>query len=188
MRPFVKAICEKIGAEAGQSDRRGLTVDESLRVKGTRLGEVFAIGDCAVSGKPPTAQVASQQGKYLGRLFRQGKEDLIKDPNNAGFSYNHQGSMAYIGEGKAVAEIFPEGLLKLGHSSITDHLIWRSLYGDSDHIRMLGLGGFAVWRSTYVSKMFSPRVRFCVTSDWMRTTLFGRPAASSAQGTTDMIS
>ena len=29
--------------------------------------EVFAIGDCAVSGKPPTAQVAYQQG--LVELF-----------------------------------------------------------------------------------------------------------------------
>lgn len=45
-----------------------------MRVKGTKPGEaewheisaalvqVFAIGDCAVSGKPPTAQVAYQQG------------------------------------------------------------------------------------------------------------------------------
>ena len=31
--------------------------------------EVFAIGDCAVSGKPPTAQVAYQQGPASVRLF-----------------------------------------------------------------------------------------------------------------------
>ncbi|CAK0811576.1 unnamed protein product, partial [Prorocentrum cordatum] len=56
MRPFTRSMCEKIGKENGQTDRRGLLVDECLRVKGTRPGEVFAIGDCAVSGKPPTAQ------------------------------------------------------------------------------------------------------------------------------------
>merc|ERR1719413_190096 len=73
-------------------------VDESLRVKGTKLGEVFAIGDCAVSGKPPTAQVAYQQGKYLGRMFRAGNTHSISDPAAKPFHYNHQGSMAYIGE------------------------------------------------------------------------------------------
>merc|ERR1719265_1622257 len=93
MRPFTKALCEKIGKDNGQNDRRGLLVDECLRVKGTRPGEVFAIGDCAVSGKPPTAQVAYQQGKYLGRMFRCGSEQAIADPQTAPFDYNHQGSM-----------------------------------------------------------------------------------------------
>ncbi|CAK8985529.1 Probable NADH-ubiquinone oxidoreductase C3A11.07, partial [Durusdinium trenchii] len=87
MRPFTRALCEKIGKEHGQTDRRGLVVDECLRVRGTRPGEVFAVGDCAVSGKPPTAQVAYQQGKYLGRMFRLGKEHLITDPKSPPFKY-----------------------------------------------------------------------------------------------------
>merc|ERR1719262_791931 len=99
MRPFTRSMCEKIGKENGQTDRRGLLVDECLRVKGTRPGEVFAIGDCAVSGKPPTAQVAYQQGKYLGRVFRLGQQHLISDPEAPKFEYNHQGTMAYIGQG-----------------------------------------------------------------------------------------
>ena len=37
--------------------RRGLAVDEWLRVKGVHDGSVFALGDCALSGLPPTAQV-----------------------------------------------------------------------------------------------------------------------------------
>lgn len=183
MRPFTKALCQKIGPEAGQTDRRGLLVDSCLRVKGTPLGEVFALGDCAVSGKPPTAQVAAQQGKYLGRLFRAGMEDKIRDAEAPPFSYLHQGTMAYIGDSQAATELFPNGLIKLGRSSITDHMWWRSLYGDSDHIRVMGVAGFAVWRSVYFSKMYSARSRWCVASDWIRTTLFGRPAASSVQGT-----
>eukprot|EP00401_Gymnodinium_catenatum_P015651 CAMPEP_0117486266 /NCGR_PEP_ID=MMETSP0784-20121206/15388_1 /TAXON_ID=39447 /ORGANISM="" /LENGTH=481 /DNA_ID=CAMNT_0005280871 /DNA_START=1 /DNA_END=1446 /DNA_ORIENTATION=- len=187
MRPFTKQLCQKIGADAGQTDRRGLLVDECLRVKGTRLGEVFAIGDCAVSGKPPTAQVAAQQGKYLGRMFRAGNEDSISDDSTKGFAYSHQGTMAYIGDSKAATELFPNGLIKLGRSSITDHLWWRSLYGECDHVRVMGLAGFAVWRSVYFSKMYSSRGRWSVASDWMRTSFFGRPASTSAQGTATIL-
>jgi len=116
MRPFTRSMCEKIGKENGQTDRRGLLVDECLRVKGTRPGEVFAIGDCAVSGKPPTAQVAFQQGKYLGRMFRLGKQHEISDPEAPKFEYNHQGTMAYIGQGEAATELNPNALIKLGRS------------------------------------------------------------------------
>jgi NADH dehydrogenase FAD-containing subunit len=42
-------------------------VDNYLRVKGVADGSVFALGDCCVAaGCFPTAQAASQQGKYLG--------------------------------------------------------------------------------------------------------------------------
>ncbi|CAE7263248.1 unnamed protein product [Symbiodinium sp. CCMP2592] len=194
MRPFTRSVCEKIGKENGQTDRRGLLVDECLRVKGTKLGEVFAIGDCAVSGKPPTAQVAYQQGKYLGRMFRLGKEHLISDPEAAPFKYCHQGTMAYIGDSQGAAEIDPNAFIKLGRSSVTDHMWWRSLYGDTDQLRVMGPAGFAIWRSTYFSawhglirdevlkccsrcmlvlafqgKLFSSRNRWSVASDWLRT-------------------
>lgn len=183
MRPFTKQLCEQIGKENGQTDRRGLLVDECLRVKGTKPGEVFAIGDCAVSGKPPTAQVAYQQGKYLGRQFRLGGQHLIDSPETPAFEYNHQGTMAYIGKGEAATEINPNAMIKLGRSSITDHFWWRSLYGDVDQLRVMGPVGFAIWRSTYFCKLLSNRNRWSVASDWMRNAAFGRPAASSAQGT-----
>jgi len=187
MRPFTKALCQKIGPDAGQTDRRGLLVDGAMRVKGTRLGEVFALGDCAVSGKPPTAQVAAQQGKYLGRIFRAGREADIIDVETEPFKYNHQGTMAYIGDGEAATELFPNGLIKLGRSSVTDHMWWRSLYGDVDHIRVMGVAGFAVWRSVYFSKMYSMRGRWCVASDWCSTSIFGRPAAAPIQGTATVV-
>eukprot|EP00747_Dinoflagellata_sp_TGD_P111348 gnl/TRDRNA2_/TRDRNA2_171205_c0_seq5.p1 gnl/TRDRNA2_/TRDRNA2_171205_c0~~gnl/TRDRNA2_/TRDRNA2_171205_c0_seq5.p1 ORF type:complete len:512 (+),score=94.90 gnl/TRDRNA2_/TRDRNA2_171205_c0_seq5:87-1622(+) len=183
MRPFTKALCEKIGKDKGQTDRRGLVVDECLRVKGTVPGEVFAVGDCAFSGKPPTAQVAYQQGKYLGRMFRAGATHLIADPEAPGFKYNHQGSMAYIGEGQGAAEIDPNSIVKLGRSSITDHLWWRSLYGETNQLRVMGSVGFFIWRSVYFSKLLSGRNRWAVASDWTKTEFFGRPVASSAQGT-----
>eukprot|EP00933_Yihiella_yeosuensis_P080313 TRINITY_DN93725_c0_g1_i1.p1 TRINITY_DN93725_c0_g1~~TRINITY_DN93725_c0_g1_i1.p1 ORF type:complete len:510 (+),score=102.81 TRINITY_DN93725_c0_g1_i1:71-1600(+) len=183
MRPFVRDLCANIGLEKGQTDRRGIVVDECMRVKGTPLGEVFAIGDCAFSGKPPTAQVAYQQGKYLGRMFRLGKQHSITDPECSPFVYNHQGSMAYIGDGQAAAEIDPKAFIKLGENSFTDHVWWRSLYGDDGQVRFMGPIGFAVWRTTYFSKLVSARNRWAVMSDWLRTSLYGRPAASSSQGT-----
>ncbi|KAH9251388.1 hypothetical protein BASA81_010799 [Batrachochytrium salamandrivorans] len=42
-----------------QQDRRGLLVDGHFRVKGTN--NCYAIGDCAISKYPPTAQVAFQE-------------------------------------------------------------------------------------------------------------------------------
>ena len=57
-------------------------------------------GDCAFSGKPPTAQVASQQGTYLGRVFR----DEAANPSKP-FSYFHKGVLAYIGSGEAAAAL-----------------------------------------------------------------------------------
>merc|ERR1712151_706604 len=113
--------------------------------------------------------------------------DQISSENALGFDYKHQGSMAYIGDSKAAAEVYPNGLLWLGQSSITDHFFWRSLHGEMDHARVLGFAGFTVWRSTYFSKMYSTRCRWSVGSDWMRTTFFGRPAASSAQGTANLL-
>jgi NADH:ubiquinone reductase (non-electrogenic) len=82
---------------------------------------IFAIGDCTASSYAPTAQVASQQGGYLARLFAQlAKRDALEEQlvgENAGklskeeedkvvksiegiklrpFHYSHQGSLAYV--------------------------------------------------------------------------------------------
>jgi len=183
MRPFTQQVADQIGKEEGQTDRRGLVVDGSMRVKGTPLGEVFALGDCAVSGKPPTAQVAAQQGKYLGRMFRRGSESMITDAEAAPFVFKDKGKMAYIGESKAAAEIQPAGVLRLGNGKMSDYSFWRSLYGEQDDVRFLGWTGFAVWRYTYFSTMFSTRNQYAVGMDWSRSALFGRPATSSVVGT-----
>lgn len=180
-RPVTKKICESIGAE--QQDKRGLVVDEFLRVKGTPAGEVFAMGDCAVSGFAPTAQVASQQGRYLGRVFR----DEMAVPKLP-FDYTHKGTIAYIGGGEAAASI--PAPTKVAH--VTNNVLFRQLYNDvhrtddegkgGSTIDALGLGGFAIWKSVYFSQLFSYRNRFNVCSDYIRTFFFGRNVAISRQG------
>src|SRR5699024_8575420 len=65
VRPIVKDLMARIPAQ--KDSRRGLAVNEYLVVQGTR--DIWAIGDCAVAGYAPTAQVASQEGGFLARLF-----------------------------------------------------------------------------------------------------------------------
>ena len=136
LRPVVKDLMTQIPAQ--KDSRRGLAVNEYLVVNGTE--NVWAVGDCAIANYAPTAQVASQEGAFLARLFNSlAKTDTINrelatlseaQAKAAGdqrtqifdqiktlqkslrrikqigpFEYSHQGSLAYIGHDKAVADI-----------------------------------------------------------------------------------
>ena len=93
-----------------------ILVDSKLRVPG--VDGVFALGDCAVSQDKPLAmlaQVANQQGKYLGNAFN---KDIDKP-----FSYIFMGSMAQLGTRKAVADL--NGPILMG---LPAFLAWRSAY------------------------------------------------------------
>ncbi|KAG8938062.1 NADH:ubiquinone oxidoreductase [Tulasnella sp. 424] len=52
-----------------QTNRRGLLVDDYLRMLG--VNDVYAIGDCTATSYALTAQVATQEGRYLARLLGQ---------------------------------------------------------------------------------------------------------------------
>ncbi|KII85333.1 hypothetical protein PLICRDRAFT_44604 [Plicaturopsis crispa FD-325 SS-3] len=157
---------------SAQTNKRGITVDDHLRMAGTG-GSIFALGDCTSSSYAPTAQVASQQGAYLGRLFAQmaKQESLAAQLKNAKegvdpaeiqkqldkikfrpFHYSHQGSLAYIGSDKAIADLpFFNG-----------------------NIASAGVATYLFWRSAYISTLFSLRNRTLVANDWLKTKLFGR--------------
>lgn len=157
VRSIVKDLISKIPAQ--KDSRRGLAVNEYLVVQGTR--DIWAVGDCAVAGYAPTAQVASQEGSFLARLFNnmaktQDLEDKIRElssslnvkPGNSAeiasrieeyerqlrrikdikpFHYSHQGSLAYIGSEKAVADVsWWNGNIASGGSMT--YLFWRSAY------------------------------------------------------------
>ena len=178
-RPLTKALCHSIGKE--QSDRRGLVVDGHQRVKGAK--HVWAIGDCAFTGNPPTAQVASQEGKYLGRLFRDyDLDDAAAIDAAAPFSYHHAGTMAYVGGASAIAQL-PN---PLGKGSTSDHFFWRSIYSacENDHehhtVNLAGGSAFGLWRSTYFSKLLSGKNRLSVALDWLSASFFGRDITAAA--------
>eukprot|EP01114_Cavostelium_apophysatum_P020040 TRINITY_DN660_c0_g2_i3.p1 TRINITY_DN660_c0_g2~~TRINITY_DN660_c0_g2_i3.p1 ORF type:complete len:624 (+),score=111.34 TRINITY_DN660_c0_g2_i3:535-2406(+) len=94
---------------------------------------------------PATAQVASQQGTYLGKSFNLKAQQI--EPS--GFAYKHFGSFAYIGDETAVADF-------------------------SNKIVFGGWGAWWLWRSIYLSKQVSWRNKMLVSFDWFKTIVFGR--------------
>jgi NADH:ubiquinone reductase (non-electrogenic) len=68
MRTITKDLMAKLGQH--QTNKRGLTVDDHMVLSGSN-GTIYAIGDCTATSYAPTAQVASQQGSYVARLFNQ---------------------------------------------------------------------------------------------------------------------
>lgn len=183
LRPVVKDLMAQIPAQ--KDSRRGLAVNEYLVVKGTE--NIWAVGDCAIANYAPTAQVASQEGAFLARLFNSlAKTDTINrelahlsevQSTKSGdertlvfdqikalqkqlrrvkqigpFEYSHQGSLAYIGHEKAVADIS-----------------WLS-----GNLASGGTMTYLFWRSAYLSMCFSTRNRVLVCVDWLKAKLFGR--------------
>ncbi|KAJ2934436.1 hypothetical protein H1R20_g2665, partial [Candolleomyces eurysporus] len=180
-RKITQDLMAKLPAD--QTNRRGITVDDSLRMKGAE--DIFSIGDCTATSYAPTAQVASQQGAYLARVLHQlaKKDRLEKELKNLEsldvegdqekarvqkeiavtrskiskiqpkpFHYSHQGTLAYIGSEKAIADLpFMNGNIASG-----------------------GVATFLFWRSAYLSTLFSLRNRTLVATDWLKVKLFGR--------------
>jgi NADH:ubiquinone reductase (non-electrogenic) len=112
VRPVIRNLMAKLPET--QTIRRGLAVDDWLQLNGAE--GIYALGDASATKYAPTAQVASQQGKYLARLFGQlavcdhleqelktmeeGEEKekkarkLQKAKAIKPFEYSHQGSLA----------------------------------------------------------------------------------------------
>ncbi|KIJ56296.1 hypothetical protein M422DRAFT_23586 [Sphaerobolus stellatus SS14] len=165
-----------------QNNRRGLLVDDHLILKGSN-GTIFALGDCTFTQYAPTAQVASQEGAYLARVFDKiGKRDKLQAELDAlkanklvgkavddaaiaklekqvekysrirPFHYSHQGSLAYIGSEKAIADL---------------NFFQRPFASG-------GAATYYFWRSAYLSTLFSLRNRTLVATDWVKVKLFGR--------------
>eukprot|EP01132_Coremiostelium_polycephalum_P000989 gene989-1255_t len=168
-RKITTQLMNSIGTNV-QNNRRGLLVDDYFRVLGA--DGIWAIGDCSISVNKPlaqTAQVASQQGRYLGRLFNQMADEMDKDKKDREaktentqydqilkkqplFKYKHYGTLAYVGDHQAVAEFKGDGSTTSFEGYITYYL----------------------WRSVYFTKLLSVRNRVLVTFDWMKSTVFGR--------------
>lgn len=183
LRPVVKDLMSQIPAQ--KDSRRGLAVNEYLVVNGTE--NVWAVGDCAIANYAPTAQVASQEGAFLARLFNslaktqainvelaqlsdaqataksEDRGEILTEIKNlqkklhrvkqvGPFEYSHQGSLAYIGSERAVADIS-----------------WLS-----GNFASGGTLTYLFWRSAYLSMCFSTRNRVLVCLDWLKAKLFGR--------------
>ena len=85
---------QNINDKLNINNKFGIPVNKYLQVENTK--NVFALGDCAYSGHPPTAQVAYQQGKYLANNFNNNKFNIKP------FEFNNKGQICYIGRGNSV--------------------------------------------------------------------------------------
>ncbi|KAI8620661.1 pyridine nucleotide-disulfide oxidoreductase-domain-containing protein [Chytriomyces sp. MP71] len=160
-RSLTKSLIAKLPKDS-QNSRRGLVIDDWMVVKGSR-GFIFALGDCTSTRWAQTAQVASKQGAFLARQFRQlqsleeerykyvmvnGGEDGFVQQRLRPFKYEHQGALAYVGGDKAVADL--------------------------PGVHLFGQSTYYFWRSVYLSEIFSLRNRVLVGFDWVKCKIFGR--------------
>lgn len=170
-RPIVAKLVEKITGEPMADairKRRKLSVDPWLRVNG--VNSIFSMGDCSViDGRalPATAQVAGQQGAYLGRLLSKASRieppqaPVLRDDETRKinpFQFLSLGVMAYLGNDRAVVQV------------------------ETSPSNNLALGGriaFFLWRSVYAVKQVDVRNRILVLFDWFKTKTFGRDGKQS---------
>ncbi|KAJ3151936.1 NADH:ubiquinone oxidoreductase [Geranomyces variabilis] len=160
-RPVVAQLIKSLNP-AVQNQRRGLVVDDFLKVKGA--DDVWGLGDASATKWAPTAQVASKQGVYLANVFNtlgniradsrrilaEGQDpEVIAAQAVKPFDYEHLGALAYIGSDKAIADL--PGNVHIG-----------------------GALTFWFWRSAYLNNLFSLRNRVLVAFDWGKKSLFGR--------------
>lgn len=129
------------------------------------LGRLIEEVEMSMRTLPATAQVAQQQGRYLGEQFNSfAIQRLAGDPARCDlpedikkivppFVYKHAGMSAYVGSRHAVFD--------LGRTYLADRYL-----------------AFWLWRSVYLSKQVSLRTRVMVAFDWTKTLLFGRDISS----------
>jgi NADH:ubiquinone reductase (non-electrogenic) len=91
------ALTDKLLQNLQIEHGKGIPVDIMLQVEKTK--NVYAMGDCAFSGSPPTAQVAFQQGKYLATMFN--TDFMHKQP----FRFINKGQIGYVGMKKSVCQL-----------------------------------------------------------------------------------
>lgn len=126
-----------------------ILVDKTLKVKGQ--SDIYAIGDCATIEDywlPQTAQVANQEAIYLAKMLNESSKNA--PAKETSFVFHSKGMMAYLGGFNAVMAKLP-GLNKL-----------------------TGFVAFLGWRFTYWFLQLSIRNRFMLSTDWLRTLVFGR--------------
>ncbi|KIM41515.1 hypothetical protein M413DRAFT_445500 [Hebeloma cylindrosporum] len=154
--PLVKAVAEVTKHPKTSS----LMTNDHLNVimaDGKPNPDVWAIGDAAQitdAHLPATAQVASQKGKYvMKKVNRLGRDQESPDP----FAFHNQGSLAYIGNWKAIydrpsAEGSQDGFM----SKETGRVAWL------------------LWRSAYFTMTLSVRNKILIPTYWFLNWIFGR--------------
>ena len=195
---LIGALGETEQKHAQDFARGRIAVDPWLRVIGGD-GKIFALGDCSCVSSSPmlpaTAQVAAQQGEFLGDFLSKDycideMDDKLLPPlrRNPGqskplsdkiasfamgddeiappFQYLDLGILAYTGSGSALAQV---QIAPGGGLPGANNENW-----DPVRLQIKGKLGFGLWRSIYLLKMTSPKNAVLVALDWIKVKLFGR--------------
>ncbi|KAF9078394.1 pyridine nucleotide-disulfide oxidoreductase-domain-containing protein [Rhodocollybia butyracea] len=127
----------------------------ALNPDGSPNPDVYVIGDAACIENvplPATAQVANQQAKYLYKKLNK----IIRDrPHDKPFEFHNQGSLAYVGDWKAIYDK-PENGGVPGLNKENGRLAWL------------------LWRSAYFTQTLSIRNKILVPFYWFLNWIFGR--------------
>jgi NADH dehydrogenase len=132
----------------------GVTTDHAGRVRVEKdcsvpgHSEIFVIGDTASldqDGKPlpGVAQVAIQQGRYVGELLNR---RLAEEPAPSAFHYRDKGSMAVVGKGFAIVQTGPFKL-----SGYLAWLAWAFVHIQFLALRSMRVSVFVQWVWTYLT-------------------------------------
>jgi NADH:ubiquinone reductase (non-electrogenic) len=129
--------------------RSKIAIDNYFKVKGE--DSVYSLGDCSELESTPlpvTAQVAQQQGKYLGKALN----NLAGGKPVRPFTFKDLGMLAYIGNRKALADL--------------------------PQYKGTGFTAWVFWRSVYITKLVSLKNKMLVLFDWFKNFLFGRDVSN----------
>jgi NADH dehydrogenase FAD-containing subunit len=132
-----------------ETDRAGrVRVQKDLTVAGHP--EIFVIGDTASldqNGKPlpGVAQVAIQQGHYVGKLIH-GR--VVGNPPPGAFSYFDKGSLAVVGKGFAVLQ--------------------------TGRVQVSGFGAWLTWAAVHLQFLATSSLRLTVFLQWVWTYVTGQ--------------
>ncbi len=122
-----------------------IIIDEYLKIAGE--DNIYALGDCSEyeeSPFPVTAQVAQQEGKYMGKILNRHATNKDVKP----FKFRDFGMLAYIGSHRALA--------------------------NTKQYKGSGFTTWLFWRSVYLTKLVSLKNKMLVLFDWFKNFLFGR--------------
>ncbi|CAF1240962.1 unnamed protein product [Rotaria sp. Silwood1] len=154
--PQLEFFSKKIEQAFEEADK-----DKSGYLTMATLHSILEKADKKVRALPATAQVASQEGRYIADLLNQLSDLTIinyQQNNLKPFRYKHMGSLAYVGGDSAVLDF-------TGTKPILDIFNLKPLSGR---------GAAYLWKSFYFTEMFTGRTKTLLAFDWVRTHLYGR--------------
>lgn len=129
-----------------KNDRGQILTDSYLKILGDPKGAIYAIGDCAsIEDKP--LPCTAQVAERQGRYLAK-TLNRLPEVQAEEFHFTSLGMLAYIGDYEGITDL-PD-------------------------FKIHGVTSWFLWRSAYLTRLGSWRLRMQVPIDWLKTILFGR--------------